>query len=269
MPHAALGIVFWLLLGLLATPATSQPSTTQQQRVLLEQANHAFEQALASGDAQEAQGYYQQAIDGYERLIASGVQNAKLYYNLGNAYFLRHDLGRAILNYRRGLRLEPGNRRLQANVRYARSQRIDQLGASVRQALVARLLFWHDDLSLQVQVTLALTGFLLLWTGAFMHLFWRRPPLLWFMAGAALVFLLFAGSVLVVHAQHTTTRHGVIVAQEALVRKGNGESYALQFPQPLHPGAEFDVLETRGAWLHIRIENGASGWVRQEHAALW
>jgi uncharacterized protein YgiM (DUF1202 family) len=72
-----------------------------------------------------------------------------------------------------------------------------------------------------------------------------------------------------VHAEHTAGQHGVVVTPEAFVRKGNGESYALQFPQPLHSGAEFTVLEERGPWLHIRIENGANGWIRSEYAALW
>jgi tetratricopeptide (TPR) repeat protein len=266
---AVCGIMGWLFLGVFATPVASQTLSRQQQLTLLEQANHAFEQALSSRKGHEAQGHYQQAIEAYEQLVAAGVHNAKLYYDLGNAYFLRDDLGRAILYYRRGLRLEPGNRRLQANLRYALSQRIDQFDASTQQDLVPRLLFWHDDLSPRTQVTLAVLGFGLVWVGACVRLFWRRSSLLWFMTGAALVFLLFTSSALVVHAQQTTVRHGVIVAPEARVRKGNGESYALQFPQPLHPGAEFVILEERGAWLYIRLENGASGWIRRERAALW
>lgn len=267
--HAA-GVMLLGLLGCTyAVLAAPQTVTMPQQRAWLEAANNAFEQALSSRDTQEALGYYQQAIDGFERLIASGVHNAKLYYNLGNAYFLRHDLGRAILNYRRGLRLEPGNRRLQANLRYARDQRIDQFDTRVQHAVVARLLFWQDDLTLRAQVTVAVIGFLLVWAAAFAHLFWRQPSLLWLMAGAALVFLLFAGSAFVVHAQNDTARHGVIVAQEALVRKGNGQSYALQFPRPLHPGAEFEVIETRRTWLHVRLENDATGWIHQAYAALW
>jgi tetratricopeptide (TPR) repeat protein len=261
-------LILCVALGLLIQ-AAAQTLSKQEQLARLEETNHAFEQALASGETPETQGYYQQAIDGYEQLIAAGVQNAKLYYNLGNAYFLRHDVGRAILSYRRGLRLEPGNRRLHANLRYALSQRVDQFDTSVQQALVSRLLFWHDDLNLQTQATLALIGYLLAWAFAFARLFWQRSSFLWLIAGASFVFGLFAASALVVHAQHTTTPHGVVVASETPVRKGNGESYALQFPQPLHSGAEFTVLEERGAWLHIRLENAASGWIRYEHAALW
>lgn len=258
---------FWLLF--LVTPLLAQSLTEPDQQALLDQGNRAFEQALDSTDDQQAQGYYRQAIEAYQQLLTAGVSNAKLHYNLGNAYFLHHDLGRAILHYRLGLQLEPANQRLRANLRYARSQRLDQIDPSAQHAFVSRVLFWHDDLGLPTQVTLALIGFLLVWAGAFAHLFWRRPFHLWLMAAAAFGFVLFASSSLVVHTQNAAARHGVVVAQETPVRKGNGASYALQFPQPLHSGAEFQVQERRGAWLHIRLDNDASGWIRRAHAELW
>ncbi|ETX04041.1 MAG: hypothetical protein ETSY2_31095 [Candidatus Entotheonella gemina] len=117
--------------ALLAEPVNLAPEALQAR---LEQANQAFQQALDTTDTESAQGYYQQAIDAYTQLIDAGVHNAKLYYNLGNAHILRNDFGRAILNYRRGLQLEPGNSRLQANLRYARSQRLDQIETSAQQA---------------------------------------------------------------------------------------------------------------------------------------
>jgi hypothetical protein len=242
-----------------------------QQLMLLDKANRMFEQAVASRDEQAMQGYYQQAINAYVQLIAGGVRNAKLYYNLGNAYFRANDLGRAILQYRRGLQLEPGNRRLQANLRFALSRRMDQIEvkATTRRSLAARLLFWHDDLSLRAQVIIALVAFWLTWGCAFAHWFRPHSAFLGFLAMGAFCFVLFAASALLVHMQNTTVRHGVVVAQEASVRKGNGNSYALQFPRPLHPGAEFVVVEKRPPWLYVRLDNGATGWVRQDRAELW
>jgi len=243
--------------------------TYAQQLVQLEQANRAFEQALVSPKPQEAQGYYQQAIAGYEQLVAIGIHNAKLYYNLGNAYFRLNDLGHAILHYRRGLRLEPGNRQLQANLNYARSRRIDQIGINGQQrAFFSQLFFWSDELSVVTQWTLALAGYGLAWGCAFAHLFWRRTSLLWGLAGAAFFCLLFAISTWLTQSQYTTRQAGVIVAEEVMVRKGNGESYTPQLPQPIHAGTEFVVLEARGSWLAIQLDNGTSGWIRRDSAAL-
>ena len=49
------------------------------------------------------------AISLYETILSSGRQSGKLYYNLANAYFKEQEIGRAILNYNRALRLNPGN----------------------------------------------------------------------------------------------------------------------------------------------------------------
>ena len=81
--------------------------------------------------------------------------------------------------------------------------------------------------------------------------------------------VLLSSSALFVHLQHTTRRHGVLVADGVEVRKGNGESYALQLSQPLHRGTEFLVQEERGAWLALQLDNGVSGWIRREQAVLW
>jgi tetratricopeptide (TPR) repeat protein len=261
--------VIALLLSLFTLPADSADLAPDALQARLEQANQAFQQALDTTDTERAQGYYQQAIDAYTQILHAGVHNAKLYYNLGNAYILRNDFGRAILNYRRGLQLAPGNPRLQANLRYARSQRLDQIETSVQQAFMSRLFFWQDDLNLQTQVILAIALFWLAWAGALAYRFWHRSTWLWLTAGAAFAALLFAASAWMIHTQNTANQHGVIVAEEAPVRKGNGASYALQFPHPLHSGAEFTVLEHRGSWLYIQLENGANGWIRQAFAVLW
>ena len=262
-----------LLAVLLLMPAllTAQPQTLThpQQLDLLAQANRSFEQALSSTDPRQAEGYYRQAIKGYERLIDAGVRNAKLHYNLGNAYLRVDDLGRAIAHYRRGLRLEPGSPRLQANLRHARSQRIDEVEPGERSAILSPLLFWHDDLRLSTQTTLAVLAFLLAWAGVFARLFWRRAGVAWLIAGAALFCLLLTASALLVHHRNAPGRHGVVVAHEVPVRKGNGDSYALQLAQPLHPGTEFTVLERRGDWLHVQLDNGTQGWIRRGLAAVW
>lgn len=269
MRRQLVGVGLLLLLsGVGQSVAAPQVLTYAQQLVLLEHANRAFESAAASQEPQTAQSQYQQAVAGYEQLIAAGLQNAKLYYNLGNAYFRLNDLGQAITQYRRGLRLEPGNRQLQANLSYARSRRIDHIEVSTQRTLLRQVLFWQDDLSLHTQWTLALLGYVLAWGCAFAALRWRRPAWRWGILGAAGFCLLFAVSSVMTHAQHAGQRAGVIIAAEVVVRKGNGESYAPQLQQPLHAGTEFTVLEERGAWLAIQLENGTSGWIRRESAAL-
>ena len=65
-------MVAWLALALWArAPAIAHAFTYAQQLMQLEQANQAFEQALTSPTPEAAEGYYRQAIAGYEQLIAA------------------------------------------------------------------------------------------------------------------------------------------------------------------------------------------------------
>ena len=65
--------------------------------------NEAFRQANSLTDEpNQAKKLYEKAILSYEKIINEGeIRNAKLYYNLANAYFLNEQPGKAILNYRR------------------------------------------------------------------------------------------------------------------------------------------------------------------------
>lgn len=256
-----------VLLLFLAVPEAAL--TPEQQHALLSEANTAFDRALVQQDKAQADIFYQQAIGAYERLLTAGIQNGKLYYNLGNAYFRRNDLGRAIAAYRQGLQLEPGNTRLQANLQYARNLRIDHFEGAQERSLLETLFFWQSTLRLSTRVALAASGFWIAWGCAVLLRFWRQAVLHWLLGGAVLGCGLFAASAFLTHWQHSTIRHGVIVASEAAWRKGNGESYALQLSEPLHAGTEFVVLEERGAWLHGQLVNGVSGWIRQEEVVVW
>ena len=61
---------------------------------------------------------------------------------------------------------------------------------------------------------------------------------------------------------------GVVVADEVVVRKGNGEGFEPQLEQPLTEGVEFVVLEARDDWLMIELPDGNTGWIKASQAEL-
>ena len=118
---------FYMLLGILCADAVAKMAT-EEVHLAYTQANEAFSKAnKLSGDSDQAQALYQQAIAGYQKIIeAGGIHNAMLYYNLANSYLLTDDLGRAILNYRRAQYLDDSNPDIHKNLNFARSKRIDR-----------------------------------------------------------------------------------------------------------------------------------------------
>ena len=58
----------------------------------------ADQDAVAAANRLFQTGNYADTTRIYEQLLAQGVEDSTVYYNLGNAYYRQGDLGRAILN---------------------------------------------------------------------------------------------------------------------------------------------------------------------------
>ena len=103
--------VRWLLVLLVAVGA---PQVAHGQDELFQQGNQFYQ-------AED----WSEAISAYENLLAAGFEGADLYYNLGNAYFKKGELGRSILNWERAAAIQPGEPDLRANLDLAGSLTID------------------------------------------------------------------------------------------------------------------------------------------------
>ena len=81
-----------------------------EARQILRDALNAFDDAVArvQNNPTEARELYRRAAASFEALTTAGLRNAALEYNLGNTYFRLDELRRAIVHYRRALRLDRG-----------------------------------------------------------------------------------------------------------------------------------------------------------------
>jgi len=85
---------------------------------------------------------------------------------------------------------------------------------------------------------------------------------------AVLLWLVLGSYVVYENLTHAESTEGVITADDVTVRKGNGEGFEPQFEQPLHQGVEFSVIEQRKDWIHIRLPDNNSGWIRLNKVEL-
>jgi tetratricopeptide (TPR) repeat protein len=219
-------------------------------------------------DIAAAQQAFREATHDYERLVADGVENGKLYYNLANAYVRLGDVPRAILNYRLGERLLPRDEQIAANLAFARSRVADRIEATDTSRLLRQLFVVHHACSVRERMQGAIAAFVGAWIvlGARVVIGRRSLVVIGLLALAASVSLAVS-----IYLQMTDEVHhpiGVLVSDDVLVRKGDGETYEPQFNRPLGPGLEFRVLNRRDEWLQIELPDGKSGWIRAEQAAV-
>lgn len=237
----------------------------------LSDAREAFDRgsALLASAPDDAMAAFREARDKFQAVVDTGIENGQLYYNLGNTHLRLGEIGEAIADYRRAQRLTPGDSRLKANLRFARSLRRDHIVASGERALVQTVFFWHTALPARVRASAALVGYGLFWLLLVAQQLWPRARI----RAAALVCLALWVVLLVSVATDLPSQsgltEGVLVANEVVVRKGNGEAYRPQFEEPLHEGVEFKMSELRGDWIHIELADGSQGWVRAHEAELF
>ncbi len=220
--------------------------------------------AMALGNGLYEAGSYSEAVEVYEELVARGVRNGALYYNLGNAYFKLGELGRAILNYRRASGADPGDGDMENNLNLARDMTVDgleppeksfvaSLSSPTRRLLtrdqtaVAALVFWAAMVLLLLGAPFARDAAALraVRYGAFV------ASGLMVLSLAALAGHIFSG---------VGERATVVVESEVELRSGPGAQYLSEVT--LHSGAEVTTIESRGAWTRLELPVGElQGWV--------
>lgn len=250
-----LPILVFILLSIVCRFATAAPLDHNQ---LLDEATGFFQEASQLEDQTRSAELYQKALIRFERLAQDGVVNGKLFYNLGNTYFQLHDLGHAVLNYRRAQLYIPNDENLRQNLLSARSQQPDRIEQQQEVMLAKTLFFWHYDLSVRSRLLLLVVTNALLWGGLALRCHQGRG-LWWPLAVLLTLVVMLAGSLL--YERFGREPQGVLVAAETMARKGDGQAYAPSFSAPLHAGLEFSLVEKRGEWLYIELADGRRCWV--------
>jgi tetratricopeptide (TPR) repeat protein len=271
--YQTLTFLIVIFLGQNLSVQTLKAETLNERQVvdLYAQAKDLFRQAneLAATSPEQAEDLYRKAAMRYERIIREGgVQNGKLYYNLGNVYFRVKDLGRAILNYRRAEQYIPNDPNLKQNLDYAREKRFDQIEERQETKVLKTLFFWHYDLSTKKRVIIFSLFFILLWAFAAMRIFAQNSYLRWGIALSFIFSLLLVGSLVAEELSLRKTRPGVIISHEVVARKGNSETYEPSFKEPLHSGTEFTLIEDRGNWYQIELADARTCWIHSKDVAL-
>jgi len=265
-----LPILVILLLLCFATSAYAELADEQVYK-LFNQANEAFRQGNATvDDSDKAEKLYEKAILSYERIINDGqIKNAGLYYNLGNAYFLKDQIGKAILNYRRAEKLDNSDSNIRKNLSFARSRRIDKVITKTEKRVVKTLFFWHYDFSAKTRFILSCLSFAIVCISLTIIIWFGRSAPATVTTTIAILILCCCMVSLVVEAKTNAGKIcGVITVPEVLAHQGDGQNYPLSFKDPLHAGTEFDLLEERPGWLHIRLSDNSDGWIPRAGADL-
>ena len=238
--------------------------------VLLFGASALNAQSVATGLYNEANALYRSgdfagAHRLYREVVATGVRDARLFYNLGNANFKLGRMGEAILWYERAQRLAPHDEDIENNLRFANLIKKDREPADDRNAVLRGLsvfYFWPsaDQLSLLFALCfLALFGLAArrLLASDRLGVVWLSSVSLCSMLSA--VFALWLVSRLQYRAG---IDEAIVVAEKIMARSGPAESQTEVFTA--HEGTKVRLVRSEGQWVLVRLANGLGGWMRDD-----
>ncbi|MGV8074852.1 MAG: hypothetical protein AB2L11_09905 [Syntrophobacteraceae bacterium] len=238
---------------------------------LYREAESSFRQAneLLRSDPDKAKELFEKAALYFEAIHREGgIENGRLFYNIGNVYFRLGDTGKAILNYRRAERFIPNDINLQQNLNFARSRCVDKIEPKPQTMVFRILFFWHYDIGGMTRAWLFAAIFGLLWVFASIYLVKRKVWLRYVSASCAVISLLLLCSLAVQAYEQSRIRSGVILENEVVGRKGDSVTFEPTFKEPLHPGVEFNLVEERKGWLHIELADGRRCWIPETAAEM-
>jgi hypothetical protein len=202
-----------------------------------------------------AEGKFADAVNAYEKILASGAASPVLYFNYGNAEFKSGNLGKAIAAFRRAELLAPRDSEIRANFAFVRNQ---VQGATVLESFWQN---WLGNLSLNEWTVFAAIAFWL--TFLLLAAKQIRPALATKLKSATWIFAtltIFSGTILGVQAaNHFTKQTAVVISAQAMARSGPFDDAQNAFTA--RDGVELSVLDRRDDWVQVTDGSGKIGWL--------
>ncbi len=229
-----------------------------------EQGLHAStpDELFAKANGAYVENRFEEAAGTYETILKYGLKDPRVLYNLGNAYFKMGRLGPAILNYERGLRIDPADAEARDNLELARGRirdRVPEAEIPFPIAVVQGMLrIAPPD---RVAVLFLLTYFIAAVLGGALVLarseFRRRALGYALLASAVLVVLSASG--LTITVRMNLEPFGIVMQDRVDVRSGPAEDNTVLFT--VHEGTRLQLRGRREGWYQVSLPNALSGWI--------
>jgi tetratricopeptide (TPR) repeat protein len=245
-----------IALLVLALAAFCGASVSQEA---LNRATKAYQQANAAYEKND----YAKAADFYRRAIDEGVADSKLYFNYANSLFRLNQAGMAILYYEKARKLDPNDEDVAYNLRFVNANIIDKNPAPETNALTKALSFAHSAFSINEGLWIVLGLFTLIFLSATLALYAGaafRGALIGAIALCGIALLAITPSLAFKIKEQETLQYGVVLKPAVEMFSGPGESF--QVLTQVHEGTKFEIVETRGEWVSVKLANGKGGFVR-------
>jgi hypothetical protein len=227
---------------------------------------------------------YTTAVEAFQNVVEHDHASADVYYNLGNAYFklgeqnvagngrkfANGELGRAVLNYERALKLNPGMDDAEYNLDHAKEFTNDT--EAVPEGLLVRL--WHGLASLlstnmwaALSLLMLFACIVLILTFLLHHSKIVRMTSFFVSLVTALMFVLTTLLSLTQLTTYTDNQRAVIIALDSTPVHASPDSGSKIIRQPSQ-GVTVTIERSHDNWAEVRFADGEKGWIRSSNIEI-
>lgn len=209
-------------------------------------------------------GKFSDASAAWTSIEESGQKSAKLYYNLGNAWFKQGNYPKAILNYERALRLDPSYSDARYNLEFTNNfvqDKIEPVPEFILKSFARKICYLMSSNA---------------WAAIFLVLFAAALMMgLLFLLGASvgkrragfycgIVLLLLSAGALsfsVWQKSDSVKTDTAIVMSPVSSVKSSPSSGSSKDLFVIHEGTKVTILDEVGSWKNIALADGRQGWI--------
>ena len=239
----ALVLLFFIPMILLADGA----------RTLFEQANDAYEKED-----------YDSTISLLDSLLSVGLESPELYYNLGNAWFKKSEMPKAILFYEKAKKLDPSNVDINYNLELANTKIADRIEPIpeffLKKWWRSTLLFLNESQWMFVNVI----SYSILMVFVIIFFISKSKSIKqssFFIGMILLTISLITGlmgyqSNQIIHTHNTA----IVFTPTINVKSSPNENANTIFV--IHQGTKVELVDQLKSWYRIKLANGSVGWMK-------
>ncbi|MDH7447317.1 tetratricopeptide repeat protein [Aquimarina sp. 2201CG14-23] len=206
---------------------------------------------------------YQEAIDAYKSIIASGQESAELYYNLGNANYKLSNIGPSIYYYEKALELSPNDEDIKNNLAFANNATVDAIDV-IPEGVISRTIngftnMFSFDAWAWISVCCVIV-FVVLFMLYYAARISSKKRLFFLGSWVSLIIGLFA--IFFAFKQYgfiQNNQYAIVFAQETTIKSEPNLRSEEVFE--LHEGTKVKVTETVNDWKKIKLADGKIGWI--------
>lgn len=216
---------------------------------------------------------YVEAIRLYNDAIIQDGVSSTIYYNLGNAYYRDHQLGKAIISYERALALDPSNADARTNLNFVRTK-IEDAPEDDSSFLTNLHHSISSTMSPDAWAWCTLAVFIILLATIAMYIFSSNVAMrkIGFFGGIVVLFFFIYFLVISYQTANAPLQHNnavVIVPTTNLSSAPRSSKDKTEKVVPIHEGTKVEILDSLstpddphvGKWYDVKINNSSHAWL--------